>query len=236
MKSIKLTKLKSTCHRLINSRFPTIGVFDDLHGLEPEDVRFAFELEMATSGRATLPRQRLQLLPENQYVTGDTASIIMAAFLHADEAGGRFSDARMGAWYAALNLQTAISEVQYHNHRRLKASKGGFPCSIQMRELICDIDCDLIDLRGEGPQKPELYHLTDYTQSQKFAAYYRWEADDNMAYKGVVFDSVRKAGGTNICLWWPKAVPQPVIQGRHIQIDFNSTGVASHMELSELKI
>src|SRR3546814_16462017 len=91
------------------------------------------------------------------------ASMVMAAFLHADPAGGRFTDHRLGAWYAAGDIATAIEETVYHQERRLRASAGGFPNRIQMRELIADLEEMFLDLRGLRSSDAELYHPNDYS-------------------------------------------------------------------------
>ena len=115
----------------------------------PGDLRAAFILEALTNDR--LAAQRINLLPDEEIIAGPVdsgASIVMAAFLHADEAGGRFTDGRLGGWYAARELETAIAETMHHNDRRLRLSAGGFPNRIQIRELIVTIKTDLVDVRG----------------------------------------------------------------------------------------
>ncbi|HMF60532.1 MAG TPA: hypothetical protein VK595_09175, partial [Vicinamibacterales bacterium] len=47
--------------RLISSRFPTVGVFDDIADNE-EDLRAAFELEDLTNTRL-IATERLRLIP-----------------------------------------------------------------------------------------------------------------------------------------------------------------------------
>ena len=80
---------KST-HRLIASRFPTVGVFDDL-STDKEEVAIAYLLESATNDRLSILSRRLPLLPESEIVRGPGATLVMASFLHADEKGGRFT-------------------------------------------------------------------------------------------------------------------------------------------------
>ena len=146
-------------HRLIASRFPTVGVFDDLTA-DPADLAIAFLLESATNDRLSVLSRRLPLLPATEIVQGPGATQVMAAFLHADEIGGRFTDGRLGAWYASLDVETAIAETVHHNTRRLRLSENGFPSSIQMRELVARIDCDLTDIRGARAARPDFMILT----------------------------------------------------------------------------
>jgi hypothetical protein len=47
------------------------------------------------------------------------AHIVNAAFSYTSDDGGRFNDHTRGAWYAADELETSISEVTYHRARHL---------------------------------------------------------------------------------------------------------------------
>jgi RES domain len=207
-------------HRLIASRFPTVGVFDDLTR-DPLDLCAAFLLESLTNDRVAA--KRLGLLPDSEIITGSSgsgASIVMAAFLHADASGGRFSDGRLGAWYASFELETAFAETIFHNTRRLRLSEAGFPNRIQMRELLATIDCELVDARGG---RSELYQETDYSVSQSFATGLRYPPSGSPE-NGIVFNSVRRKSGTNICIFWPSKVPLPIVQAGHYEYQWNGHG------------
>lgn len=214
-------------HRLIASRYPTVGVFDDLTD-DPEELRVAFLLETATSPRHGDAVARLDRLMPGEIVSGPGASLVMAAFLYTDERGARFHERRLGAWYAACEIETAIAETVFHHERRLRLSEGGFPNRIQMRELLTDVDLDLVDLRGLKESRPDLYDPDPdrYAASQAFAAGLRWPAAPEPAGRcnGLVYDSVRRAGGKNVCLLWPSAVPLPVVQGEHFEYVWDAAG------------
>lgn len=235
MSELPRATIRHRSHRLIASRHPTIGVFDDLTD-DPEDLEAAFLLEMATNPRVGDLARRLALLMPDEVVSGPTASMVMAAFLHTDARGGRFHDSRLGAWYAALDLKTAIAETVFHNERRLKMSDGGFPNRIQVRELICDLAIELTDLRGLRGERPELYDPDpeSYPASQAFAAALRWPAAGTPRCNGLAFASVRREGGENVCLFWPSLVPRPVIQGNHLEYAWDSAGVLSVLRLSKI--
>lgn len=220
--------------RLIASRFPTVGVFDDIAGSE-EDLRAAFEIEELTNTRL-IAAERLRRIPGGELPVGAPgASLVMAAFLHASESGGRFSDHRLGAWYAATSLETALAETIHHHERRLRASSGGFPARIQMRELVAQLQDDYLDLRGLQTERPNLYHPEDYAASQAFAAANRWPfASDPQA--GVIYDSVRRAGGVNICVWRPLSVPLPVEQGDHFEYVWAPRGELTVLKLTGVSI
>ena len=235
MSDLAAAQVAHRSHRLIASRHPTIGVFDDLTD-DPDELEVAFLLEMATNPRVGALANRLSLLMPDEVVSGPTASMVMAAFLHTDERGGRFHDHRLGAWYAALDLQTAIAETVFHNERRLRMSDGGFPVRIQVRELISDLDVELTDLRGLRSARPELYDPDpeSYPASQVFAAGLRWPEPGMPRCNGLVFESVRREGGENVCLFWPSLVPRPLIQGDHLEYAWDSSGWLSVMRLSKI--
>jgi hypothetical protein len=229
-------QVAATTHRLIASRFPTVGVFDDLT-TDREELEIAFLLESVTNDRLAVLSRRLPLLPDSEIVQGPGATMIMAAFLHADEAGGRFTDGRLGAWYASLDVDTAIAETVHHSTRRLRLSDGAFPSSIQMRELVADIDCELVDIRGARSTRPELYDPDDYTQSRAFGIGLRWPKNSepySEPANGIVFESVRRDGGINVCVYRPSLVLLPVIQADHYEYRWNAAGAVSVLKLTNI--
>lgn len=217
---------------MIATRFPTVGVFDDI-AADEDDLRAAFEIEDLTNTRQ-VATNRLRQIPGGEVAAGGVgASLVMAAFLYAHESGGRFTDHRLGGWYAATELETAIQETVFHNHRRLAASSAGFPARIQMRELVAELDEDFLDLRGRRNDRPELYDPEDYAASQAFAASHRWPFAA-VAEAGVIYDSVRRAGGTNVCVWRPLSVALPVIQGDHYEYVWNAGGEVTVLRLTNV--
>jgi hypothetical protein len=228
---LKRAQVAGESHRLVASRYPVIGIFDDLTS-DPDELRVAFVLEAATNDRLT---RRLAFLPDSEIVSGPGATLVMAAFLHADPAGGRFTDGRLGAWYAALEVETAIAETLHHNDRRLRLSAGGFPNRIQIRQLIAAVRCELVDLRGMRERRPELYRPDDYSASQAFGIRLRWpEGGEGEA--GIVYDSVRREGGTNLCIFRPSLVRLPALQGDHFEYSWNNRGDATVMRLSNVAL
>ncbi len=206
-------------HRLIASRHPTIGVFDDL--VDPADAEAAMELESLTNDRLTGALGRLAAIPRTDWAVGQTgATLAMAAFLHPSPGGGRFNSDGLGAWYASCDPDTAIDETLYHHTRRLRASDAGFPATIQMRELLSTPDCRLHDVRGRQSDRPELYDPdpTHYGGSQRFGEELRRSRSD-----GILFDSVRRSGGENIAIFRPRLLV-PVIQGDHYTYSWDGSG------------
>lgn len=235
MNSLTRTRIHKKTHRLVASRYPTIGVFDDLSS-DPQDLRTAFLLESLTNDRHAAGR--MGLLSDSEIISGPSgsgANIVMAAFLHANEAGGRFTDGRLGAWYASFELETAIAETLYHNTRRLRLSAGGFPNRIQMRELLATIKTELVDLRGLQTSRPELYHDVDYSTSQNFASDLRFPKSGSPD-QGLVFSSLRRQSGTNVCIFWPSKVPLPIIQAGHFEYQWNAKGDVSVVRMTTVNV
>lgn len=218
-------KFNDITHRLIASRWPTVGVFDGV--MSAEDAAAAFELEAATNDRLTDALGRLRAIPEGEWAIGDAggATMAMAAFLHPAETGGRFSSPQLGAWYAACDLRTAIDETVHHHHRRLSASAGGFPNRIQMRELRTTPAVDLVDVRAEGR-----YHAPDdYGPSQAFG-----EAMRKAGRDGILYRSVRRRGGENIAIYKPRRL-LPVYQGDHFDYVWDGAGKLDVMKLTNVR-
>ena len=184
----------------------------------PADAIAAMELESLTNDRIRIAVERSAALPDSDWVVGvPGATLIMAAFLHAAPEGGRFTGARLGAWYAARDLQTAMRETIHHHSRRLAASAMGLHATITMRELLCTLDARLLDLRGRARILPALYDREDYNASQSFGEACRERGDI-----GIVWDSVRRPDGECVVVYRPRAL-LPVTQGSHIEYRWHGT-------------
>lgn len=210
-------------HRLIASRYPTIGPFDYMP--DAAAAAAAEALESATNQRLSDVAGRLALLrPEDIVVDVPTAHQAMAAFLHVAPSGGRFNGPDLGAWYASLDIDTAIAETVFHHARRLARSAAGFPNSIEMRELVSRPKADLVDIRRRADRS--LYDPDDYTKSQEFGRQHRTDGRD-----GIWFRSVRRAPGENIVLFKPRLVV-PIVQGAHYRYDWDAKGTVSVARMS----
>lgn len=234
MSDFERIQVKQKTHRLINSRWPPIGLFDELADSEDE-LRLLFNLEMLTNARLNVAIGRLARIPQGGIVMGETANQIMAAFVHCHDDGGRFNDNQLGAWYASYQVDTAIDETVYHLSKRLALSEGGFPQQVQMRQLITTINQPLVDLHQQQYQHPQIYRSNDYRASQALANSIRWPfPEDGVA--GVRYDSVRAQGGLNVCIFMPQAIDQPVVQGSHYQYDWNAKGEVYVAKLTGVKV
>lgn len=137
-------RARETC-RLIASRFPSTGILDRV--ASPGDLPYIFELESWTNDRISAELGLLHRIPPGEWVTGKPmSSVVMAAFCHTREGGGRFNGPDRGAWYAAIELETAHAEVVYHRSREL-AEVGVFEARLEMRLFRANFDAEMHDLR-----------------------------------------------------------------------------------------
>ncbi|BCM81880.1 hypothetical protein mvi_03410 [Methylobacterium indicum] len=200
-------------YRLIPSRFPPIGLFDTV--ATAADLAPVMELAGWTNDR--LVAERLARLPEAEWVYGRAnASIVMASFLHVAPGGMRFNGADLGAWYAAASLRTAVAEVGHHLRR--EAAATGLPeLTRTYRTYTARLDGRFRDLRGRaGPDLPGLLDPQDYAASQRFG-----EAVRAAGGHGLLYDSLRHAGGTNAVAYRTRSILD-VTQGDHYAVTVQS--------------
>ncbi len=93
-----------------------------------------YAVEALTNSRLRDAVGDITLVPKSERVTGVGASWLMAPFTHLSPTGARFSTAAFGAYYAAFELDTAITETVYHRERFLRATDEA-PIEIDMREI-----------------------------------------------------------------------------------------------------
>ncbi len=212
--TLKLTPAPYPAHRLIPSRFPPIGLFDTVS--TPADLEAVMELAGWTNDR--LVAERILRLPEAEWVYGRAnASIVMAAFLHVGPGGSRFNGPHLGAWYAAAELVTAVAEVGHHLRR--EAVDRNVPETTRVyRNYRARLDGDFIDVRGEADVRTDLYAPDSYVASQVWGEGLRAGGQD-----GVVYDSVRHAGGINAAAYRPSKV-LGVVQAEHLEIGVRRDG------------
>ncbi len=121
------------CWRIIPSRFPPIDLFERV--ADPADLEAIVACETLTNDRIRDAVGELQLVPQQDRLSGRGTSHIMAAFTHLNPAGSRFSDGTFGVFYAAYTLDTAIAETRYHREQFLRATSEP-PLELDMRVLL----------------------------------------------------------------------------------------------------
>ena len=184
--------------RLVPSRYPSVGIFDDLAA--PADLDAIVELEAWTNDRLSTELGILHLLPRDEWVVGEPmASVVMAAFGHPRPGGGRFSTSERGAWYAARTVETALAEAIHHRTRELE-EVGHFDTRVQMRLYHADFVSTFHDVRTRRGYAP-LYDPESYAQSQPFA-----QTLLDAGSHGILYRSVRHPGGECLACFRPRLV------------------------------
>jgi hypothetical protein len=170
-------------------------------------------MELAGWTNDRLVEHRLARLPEGQWVYGrPNASVVMAAFLHVAPGGMRFNGPDLGAWYAAAAMETAVAEVAHHLRR--EALDRNIPEARRTyRAYTVTLLGSYRDLRGQQSAMPDLYDPASYAASQPFGESVRAAGGE-----GLLFSSLRHAGGENAVAYLPPNVAN-VVQGDHLEIE-----------------
>lgn len=162
------------------------------------------EIEGATSGRLAAQRDAGAFPAARPH-----AAFVNAAFAYwRPRALNRFNGPGLGAWYAALAVETSLAEVTFHIGREL-ANTGHFFATVEWAELWASFAGLFVDLRGVTPP-PECLDpdpARGYPAGNALAAEARAEG-----LNGIVHPSVRHPGGTCLVALWPHVV-QSVAQG-----------------------
>ena len=224
---IPTTRVKwALYHRLINSAFPPIDLFEDIAA--PEDWLLISAGESKTNPRLAATIGKLDMVPANRRIGDVGSSYVMAPFTHISlDHKGRFHDGSCGAFYAGNSFETALFETVHHT-QAFCAKTAELPGWIaDKRELIGRIDADLTDIRigFEALLVPD-----DYGPSQAFARELKAEGSN-----GILYPSVRHAGGTCFAAFYPDVMAIPV-QGRHISYHWDGSRIDLIKDISASKV
>lgn len=190
-------------HRLIPSRHlpKSDSVLADIAD-DDEHLQAIFELDAATNERLLAAQQLLPGIGLEELVFGvPHAAVVNAAFCHAHPLGSRFNGPDRGAWYAGFALQTAQAEVAFHKTVQL-AEIGRFEDDVTYDDYLADFSAGFHDIRppkGRGFKK--CLDSQSYVASQALAE--RLMQADSL---GIVYPSVRHAGGTCVACFRPALV------------------------------
>lgn len=201
-----------------------MSLFDRI--VEPADLAAAFAIEALTNDRLRQEVGDISLVPEEDRVTGPGSTPIMAAFTHLNPDGARFTDSTYGAFYASVELDTAVAETKYHREQFL-AFTGEAPIDVDMRAYVARLDGELHDIREGAPAA--LYHLTDYSAGQTLGRALREQGSN-----GLIYASVRQAEGTNVAVFRPQCLSQ-CRQERHLTYRWDGERIAEIYEKREYR-
>lgn len=204
--------------RIIRSLYPPIDLFEDI--ADPADWPLLLSAEQKTNPRLMENIGALDLVPPDRRVGGPGATWLMAPFTHVSpDRPGRFSDGRHGVLYAGNCFEVALSETIHHHQLFMARTREPAGWTSQFREIVMDVRADLHDLRaGAGPCTAEL-DPGDHGPGQRLGAALRAAGAD-----GVVYPSVRQAGGECVALFYPDLAAHPR-QGRHLDYHWDGRRV-----------
>ncbi|MBR1177079.1 RES family NAD+ phosphorylase [Bradyrhizobium sp. KB893862 SZCCT0404] len=177
-------------------------------------------LESATNGRLVAQESGLPQLDPRELVFGRAGfTFINAAFAHTRPGGNRFNDDDRGAWYCAFDPEAAVGEVSYHLTRELEAV-GRFENITDYAELIADFFGPFHDLREVQVDDPVLHRdpAIAYPAGQSLARQLRVDHASN----GIIYPSIRHAGGTCLVCFRPDLV-QNLRQGGIWRLEWQGT-------------
>ena len=209
------------CFQIIPSRFPPIGLFEDV--ADPDDLEAVYQIEAMTNERLREETGNLNPVPHKDRISGPGTSPVMAAFTHLNPDGDRFTDGSYGVFYAGNTFETAVAETRYHRTNFMLATQEQ-PQGLDMRVYAVDLHAELHDIRHLRETHYAYYHETNYAVSQELAAGLR-EAGSN----GIVYQSVRHAVGECAAVFRPRLLSN-CRQERHLCYVWDGAAIADIYE------
>jgi hypothetical protein len=209
--------------RIVPSRFPPRGVFDRVAA--PEDLEALFAIESLTNARLRQELGQLDLVPRERRVSGPGTQPVMAAFTHLNPDGSRFSDGSYGVFYAARALDTAVAETMHHRAKFMAATNEP-AMKLEMRCYRTAVDGRLHDLRKGWTT---MLQPDDYAAPQALARELRAAGSD-----GVVYPSVRHAGGECVGLFFPDLL-KPCVQAQHLIYSWDGRRIQADYAVATLQ-
>jgi len=216
-----------TSCRLVASRYPAVGLFDEV--ADAADLDVVFDIEALGNPRLRQQAGQLSLVPPEHRISGPGTTPIMSAFTHLNPEGSRFSDGTWGVYYAANDLDTAVAEVGHHRARFL-ARTAEPAIDIDLRCYRVPVRATLADLRGRRA-RADVLDPGGYAASQAFGRARRDAGD-----AGIVHPSVRRRGGECVALFTPRATVPPATQGEHLALRWNGARIVGWYRKSDARV
>jgi RES domain-containing protein len=210
---------RSGAHRLIPAKYTAEeSVLEDL-ALSAQTLTDLSELDAATNERKIAERGGNAAIGPGELLFGvPEAHIVNAAFAHPGPAGGRFNDARRGAWYAAFALETSIREVAYHKRRFLRDARIEERLTFEYQDFLADfagrfhfLDRDEMRRCLRAEPVPDCYSAGQALAASLLEA----------GSEGIVYPSIRHRGGSCIACFRPALVFHPR-RGRAYRVSVQS--------------
>ncbi|WP_199457639.1 MULTISPECIES: RES family NAD+ phosphorylase [unclassified Marinobacter] len=205
-----ITLPKTKGFRLINTRLPPIDIFNDV--ADADEFQDLFDLQALTNPRLRQEVGSLNYIDLNEIPWGIPGCHYAAApFTHVAPEGSRFSTGDFGMLYIADTIETALSEVQYHQGRYLANIEGLKFDRLMFRGLACTFAGEDIHDATVLPESSDIYHSEDYSAARALGARLR-----SAGSEGIQYWSVRNPGATCWGLFTPRRV-QSIVQTAHYE-------------------
>ena len=188
-------------HRLIPSKYnPDFASVLTRIADSAEHLQDVFDLDHATNERLWGENGLLPGIDSHELVFGvPNYHVINATFTHAHPLGSRFNGPDRGAWYAAFALKTAQAEITFHKSIEY-AEIGRFDDSVTYDDYLADFSAEFHDVRNSAAfarvLAPDSY-LASQALAQRLL---------DCGSLGIVYPSVRDAGGTCLACFRPTLV------------------------------
>jgi hypothetical protein len=198
-------------HRLINSKFPPIRMFDDVASASEFDA--LYELQALTNPRLQTEIGNLALIEQKDIPFGiPGCSYATAPFTHVNPNGSRFGDGAHGVLYIADTIDTAIAEVRHHQDNYWRNVPDLGYERFVFRGLTCTFDeGDMVDGVALSRTEP-VYAPDDYAASRALGQCVR-----ERHLPGLRYHSVRHPGAMCWALMSPKPVSS-IVQTAHYEM------------------
>lgn len=199
---------------MIPARYGAASVLEKLP-LPPHVLSDLSELDAATNERKIAESGGNPAIGIGELLFGvPEADVVNAAFTHAGPFGGRFNGPRRGAWYAGVEIETAVAEVAFHKRRFLAEGRIKGQHTFDYIDFLADFSgwFHTLNVRErKGCLKPEPIPQC-YEASQALADKLLFEGSS-----GIVYPSVRRPSGTCVACFRPALVFHPR-RGREFQL------------------
>lgn len=209
-----LTGEEVQAYRLVNSKFPPIGLFDDV--ADADEFETLYQIQELTNPRLQNEVGRIELIPRTQIPFGISGcSYATAPFTHVNPEGSRFSDGSFGVLYLAATMETALAEVHYHQDKYWSNVQGLNYERFMFRGLTCSFTDQSMKDATSLPMSDPVYSPDDYT-----CAHALGKAVKMAGYPGLRFNSVRLQGNYCWALMTPRVVSS-IVQTAHYEMVWN---------------
>jgi hypothetical protein len=189
---------------------------------DPADLEELIALRNLTDPLAREAARAISLVPVADRYAGAHAAVVMAPFLWLSPS--RFSPGTFGVLYTGASMETAIRESAYHAAVKFGAS-GAPPSTVPRVALVMELDeAGHADQRRSRPGvDAAIYDPADYRSAQRLGRELRATGKD-----GILYDSVRHAGGVCYGVFRPRSVSTVRDEALNLELGWDGTAIRSY--------